>query len=151
MGIEAFLHRLKILPEEMVEFQKQAESELCDMGKELVEKYRKTHHEIEKIEDAVPYFNDEEKEWYQECRQCLEPISLRHIKLPQLLMVKANPEYLRRAKEGGYESALKPNEHYLVLGEIAQAPGHIAVVNRDGRVLWMYHPEYFIVLKSDEV
>ena len=31
----------------------------------------------------------------------------------------------------------------LILGEIDNMPGHIAVVNKDGKVIWGLHPEYF--------
>ena len=41
-------------------------------------------------------------------------------------------------------------EIVLVLGEIAQMPGHVAVAPTDGPIQWGYHAENFRRLKEDE-
>lgn len=52
----------------------------------------------------------------------------------------------------GYEKdyPFKRGEVVLVLGEIENMPGHVAVALRDGRVLYGFHPELFRVLTEDE-
>ena len=52
----------------------------------------------------------------------------------------------------GYE------EHYpfangdtmLMLGEIEQMPGHVVVVNKEGKVFWGYHDDHFRKLTEEE-
>lgn len=43
------------------------------------------------------------------------------------------------------------NERVLLLGEIHNMKGHVAVVNESGRVLWGYHPEIFREATKDEI
>lgn len=43
-----------------------------------------------------------------------------------------------------WDSPLKEGELLLMLGEIDNALGHVAVVDRQGKVHWMYHTENFI-------
>jgi len=38
----------------------------------------------------------------------------------------------------------------LFMGEVEQMPGHCAVATKDGRVLWGYHTENFVVISEDE-
>lgn len=38
---------------------------------------------------------------------------------------------------------LVAGHRYLILGDIENMPGHIAVATRDGRVLWGFHPDWF--------
>lgn len=38
----------------------------------------------------------------------------------------------------------------LFLGEVRQMPGHSVVATKDGRVVWGYHTENFVVLPDDE-
>ena len=42
------------------------------------------------------------------------------------------------------------DDRLLYLGEVRQMPGHCVVVTRDGRVLWGYHTENFVVLSDQE-
>lgn len=42
-----------------------------------------------------------------------------------------------------HEYSIKRGEAVLFLGEIENMPGHVAVVTRDGKVLWGYHEENF--------
>jgi hypothetical protein len=41
-------------------------------------------------------------------------------------------------------------EVVLMLGTIEQMPGHVAVVKKDGRVLFGYHAERFCELPKEE-
>lgn len=41
-------------------------------------------------------------------------------------------------------------ERVLMLGEIEQMPGHVAVVKEDGRVMWGYHIENFRRISREE-
>lgn len=45
----------------------------------------------------------------------------------------------------------KDQEVLLFLGEIRHMPGHCVVVKKNGRVLWGYHSESFVVIPKDEV
>ena len=38
----------------------------------------------------------------------------------------------------------------LFLGEVAQMPGHCVVATKDGRVVWGYHTENFVVIAEEE-
>ena len=53
----------------------------------------------------------------------------------------------------GYENQYpwKEGDAVLFLGEIQNMPGHVAVVTRDGKVHWGYHPESFRPATVDEV
>lgn len=44
----------------------------------------------------------------------------------------------------------KDGDTVLLLGEIENMPGHVAVALKDGRVLGGFHPELFRVLSEDE-
>ena len=44
----------------------------------------------------------------------------------------------------------KEGDHVLMLGEIEQMPGHVAVALKDGRVLFGYHAENFRKLTREE-
>jgi hypothetical protein len=52
----------------------------------------------------------------------------------------------------GYEDhyPFATGDTVLMLGEIEQMPGHVAVALRDGRVLFGYHAEDFCRLPLDE-
>ena len=39
----------------------------------------------------------------------------------------------------------------LFMGEIRQMVGHCVVATKDGRVIWGYHTENFVVLSEDEL
>ena len=41
------------------------------------------------------------------------------------------------------------DEVLLYLGQVKQMPGHIVVATKDGRVVWGYHAEGFVVLPND--
>lgn len=45
----------------------------------------------------------------------------------------------------------KAGDHLLYLGEILQMPGHVAVVDRAGKVHWGYHDDCFREPKENEV
>jgi len=40
---------------------------------------------------------------------------------------------------------------FLFLGEIKKMDGHCVVATKDGRVIWGYHTDNFIVLSDDEI
>ena len=42
------------------------------------------------------------------------------------------------------------NEILLFLGEVQQMPGHSVVATKDGRVVWGYHTDNFLVIPKDE-
>jgi hypothetical protein len=44
----------------------------------------------------------------------------------------------------------KDGDTVLMLGEIEQMPGHVAIALKDGRVLFGYHAEYFRKLSQEE-
>ena len=44
----------------------------------------------------------------------------------------------------------KEDEVFLLLGEIENMPGHVAVVNQNGKVFWGYHEEHFVDDKITE-
>jgi len=44
----------------------------------------------------------------------------------------------------------KNGDHVLMLGEIQQMPGHMAVALQDGRVVFGYHAEWFRRLTREE-
>ena len=39
---------------------------------------------------------------------------------------------------------------FLFLGEVKQLPGHCVVATKDGRVIWGYHTENFVVIAEEE-
>ena len=39
---------------------------------------------------------------------------------------------------------------FLFLGEVRQMPGHCVVATKDGRVVWGYHTENFVVVAEEE-
>lgn len=45
---------------------------------------------------------------------------------------------------------LSKGDCVLFLSEIVDMPGHVAVVNREGKVLWGYHDDNFKVVPADE-
>lgn len=47
--------------------------------------------------------------------------------------------------------AFADGEPFLFLGEIPNMPGHCAVVDRQGHVLWGYHLDSFRLAEEDEV
>jgi hypothetical protein len=53
------------------------------------------------------------------------------------------PEGYEGYKDYYNQIGLREAESVLVLGEIENMPGHLAVVNRDGIVRWGLHPEMF--------
>ncbi len=62
-------------------------------------------------------------------------------------------DYERLMRKHGYgddKLAFRDGETVLMLGEIEQMPGHVAVVKRDGRVMWGYHAENFRKLTREE-
>jgi len=40
---------------------------------------------------------------------------------------------------------------FLFLGEVQQMPGHCVVAAKDGRIIWGYHTENFVVISEEEV
>ncbi len=50
----------------------------------------------------------------------------------------------------GYEYPYKAGDRVLMLGEVAQMPGHCVIALQDGRVLFGYHTENFRRLTEDE-
>jgi hypothetical protein len=56
-------------------------------------------------------------------------------------------EYVPESYEDEYP--YKVGDHVLLMG-IENMPGHVAVVTREGRVVWGYHPEDFRKLTVDE-
>jgi hypothetical protein len=42
-------------------------------------------------------------------------------------------------------------EVLLFLGELPQMPGHCVVARKDGRIIWGYHTENFIVIPEEEI
>jgi hypothetical protein len=42
------------------------------------------------------------------------------------------------------------NEVLLFLGEVRQMPGHCVVATKDGRVVWGYHTENFVIVPKEE-
>jgi hypothetical protein len=56
---------------------------------------------------------------------------------------------IQHPDESGYP--FKRDEHLLFLGEIANMPGHCAVVNRAGKVLWGYHTDNFRNPREEEL
>lgn len=53
----------------------------------------------------------------------------------------------------GYETVYpwREGEHLLYLGEIANMPGHVAVVDKKGKVQWGYHDDNFRHPTEEEV
>lgn len=53
----------------------------------------------------------------------------------------------------GYEDKYpwKNGECLLLLGEIENMPGHVAVCDRSGRIHWGYHDDSFREPKPDEI
>lgn len=45
----------------------------------------------------------------------------------------------------------KHGDHLLHLGEIKNMPGHLAVVNREGKVVWGFHDDNFRLPTEDEI
>lgn len=45
----------------------------------------------------------------------------------------------------------KPGSHFVLLGEVENAPGHIVLADKNGTVLWMYHDSDFTELTEDEI
>jgi hypothetical protein len=41
------------------------------------------------------------------------------------------------------------DEVLLFLGEVRQMPGHCVVATKDGRVVWGYHTENFVISSDD--
>ena len=39
---------------------------------------------------------------------------------------------------------------FLFLGEVRQMPGHCVIATKDGRVVWGYHTENFVVIAEEE-
>jgi DNA-binding XRE family transcriptional regulator len=56
-----------------------------------------------------------------------------------------------KATEKKWRYPWKAGESLLYLGEIKQMPGHVAVVDRKGRVHWGYHDDNFREPKESEV
>ena len=50
----------------------------------------------------------------------------------------------------GYRYPFKNGDVVLILGEIAQMPGHLALSTRSGKVLFGYHSENFRKLRRNE-
>jgi hypothetical protein len=64
------------------------------------------------------------------------------LKRPYLCEVNALPE--------GFDYPFKNGDTVLMLGEIEQMPGHVAIALKDGRVLFGYHEENFRKLTEEE-
>ncbi len=39
---------------------------------------------------------------------------------------------------------------FLFLGEVQQMPGHCVIASKDGRILWGYHTENFVVISPED-
>ncbi len=42
------------------------------------------------------------------------------------------------------------DEVLLFMGEVRQMPGHCVVATKDGRVIWGYHTENFLIVPDDQ-
>lgn len=53
----------------------------------------------------------------------------------------------------GYENRYpwKDGDHLLLLGHIENMPGHVAVVDQNGRTYWGFHEDSFRAAKADEL
>ena len=49
-----------------------------------------------------------------------------------------------------YPYPFTESETLLYLGEIVNMPGHVIVVNQEGKVFFGFHPENFVELDEDE-
>lgn len=73
-------------------------------------------------------------------------------KLTQFKAMKLDPDY-----PGNDPSMLQKgmtfDDHYVILGEIEQAPGHVIVFNMSRGVMvgGMLHPERFTAIPEDEM
>lgn len=64
---------------------------------------------------------------------------------PRILIVEEIPK--------GYEDKYpwKAGDSALLLGEIENMPGHVAVVTKDGKVHWGFHDDNFREPTGDEI
>lgn len=51
---------------------------------------------------------------------------------------KINPSFKKK------DDIFKENECYLCLGEIRNMPNHFIYVDKNGKIYWGYHDDYFI-------
>lgn len=68
-----------------------------------------------------------------------KPKEINPNKVPTLTRV----EFIGAPK--GYKYPFKKGEGLLLLGEIKNMKGHVAVVNAKGQVFWGYHVENFVI------
>lgn len=66
------------------------------------------------------------------------PISLSEISLPQIPYVRVKKSYFERIYNKDPDD-LDADETYICLGEIAQAPGHVVLAGKNGRLIYMIH------------
>lgn len=71
--------------------------------------------------------------------------------VPRVVIVDFSdiPEADRERHTSGYP--FKHGESMLLLGEIHNMPGHVAVVNKKGKIFWGYHDDNFREPTEDEV
>lgn len=67
------------------------------------------------------------------------------ILIRQIFLVVNNMRVVVAELPEGYKNhyPFKDGDHFLMLGEIENMPGHCAVVDKSGRILWAYHTENF--------
>jgi hypothetical protein len=116
---------------DLVEHQRQVESVLWDAErKQGIWEYSK-NSEQDRLDEIANF------------KEKLKPVNLIEIHLPQLPLVKV------AENASGY--GLKKGDVYVVLGEIAQMPGHVVVLNHNtGEVKSGYHTENFEIIPVNE-
>lgn len=60
-------------------------------------------------------------------------------------------EQYERTQNGTWTPAITHGEYLLYLGEIQNMQGHAAFINKDGKVLWGYHPDEFEPVSDEEL
>lgn len=70
--------------------------------------------------------------------------------LKPLQIVTVDLSFLPPAQRPNHPLGELEGKHVLFLGEISDMPGHCAVANGAGKVLWGYHTDNFRALTEDE-
>ena len=140
---------IKIKFEDLIEDQRFAESGLWDAEHE-VGPWQVLKDDAESEEELEAYNNDR-KESIEEYKERLKPQNLSLVHLPQLPLVRLDPNAPENGPDYQQYNVFDPKKTYLCLGEIAQMPGHVVILDyRTGQIFSGYHTERFEIIPVSE-
>lgn len=135
---------IKINLEDLIKDQEYADNNLFDAENKsgLYDKSKEFFENEEEYEQS-------RIEIIQESKERLRPRSLTEIHLPQIILVRLDMNSKENSSE--YIKPFEKDKTYVCLGEIAQMPGHVVVMDyQNGEIYSGYHSTRFEIIPVNE-